>query len=79
MYTGKKLFSIIFKAFLFFLIVAVGFNATVGLVYGQQNTNELKTSSDFVKVIKHYRYLNPDSARLFIFIELVSSINCCAD
>ncbi len=74
MYTKKKIFSIIFKDFLFFLLVAVGFSATVGLAYGQQNSNELKSSSDFIKVIKYYRYLNPDSAVFFVELGLKKAI-----
>ena len=35
-------------------------------VFGQQSPKALVNSDDYIKIVKHYRYLNPDSALFYV-------------
>lgn len=41
-------------------------SAISGNVFGQQTIKELHTNTDYLNIIKYYRYLNPDSALFFV-------------
>ena len=46
-----------------------------GSAHGQRNLKDLKTSGEFIDVVKYYRYLNPDSATIFVKAGIEKSIN----
>ena len=57
-----------------FLYVLIAFLALATKAYGQKNPNDLKNSKAFIEEVKYYRYLNPDSALLFVKAGLEKAI-----
>ncbi|SFG89053.1 tetratricopeptide repeat-containing sensor histidine kinase [Pedobacter insulae] len=58
MYARRNL--ILFFSLLTFL------NLLGALSYAQSNKSKPQTSADYIDIVKHYRYLNPDSALYFV-------------
>ncbi|RYZ49139.1 MAG: tetratricopeptide repeat protein, partial [Sphingobacteriales bacterium] len=50
----------------FLLIMLLGSAVMIGNAHGQENPHEIKTAGEFVKAIKQYRYLDPDSAVVLV-------------
>jgi len=55
-----------YNIYLFFVITLLGLVLNVSNTNAQKRPEDLKTAAEFIEVIKHYRYLNPDSATLFV-------------
>lgn len=56
----------------FILMLLLSFNLNISLA--QKNKFNLKTPSDYIEIIKYYRYLNPDSAVFFVKIGIEKAI-----
>jgi tetratricopeptide (TPR) repeat protein len=50
----------------FFILTLLGFALGIGNTHAQKHPEDFKTASEFIKVVKYYRYLDPDSAILFV-------------
>ncbi|RZJ64966.1 MAG: hypothetical protein EOO45_17410 [Flavobacterium sp.] len=50
----------------FFIFTLIAFVLGTGEARSQKSPGELTKASEFIKVVKHYRYLDPDSAILFV-------------
>ena len=55
-----------YSVYLFFVITLLGLTLDVSNAHAQKRPEDLKTAAEFIKVIKYYRYLDPDSATLFV-------------
>ncbi|KQR67342.1 tetratricopeptide repeat protein [Pedobacter sp. Leaf176] len=55
-----------YSVYLFFVFTLIGLVYNVSITHAQKRPEDLKTAGEFIKVIKHYRYLDPDSATLFV-------------
>jgi len=55
-----------YSVYLFFVITLLGLTLHLSNAHAQKRPEDLKTAAEFIKVIKYYRYLDPDSATLFV-------------
>lgn len=74
LYKREFLIPAAFKFFLFFICVSSGLYLPAINAYAQKNPGALKSSAEFIDAIKYYRYLNPDSAIIFVKAGIKKSI-----
>jgi len=55
-----------YSVYPFFVLTLLGFVLGIGNTQAQKHPEDLKTAGEFIKVVKYYRYLDPDSAILFV-------------
>ena len=48
------------------MLTLIGWAFGIGQAHAQKHPEELKSAAEFVKAVKYYRYLDPDSAVLFV-------------
>jgi signal transduction histidine kinase len=66
LYRKSSSYSFLSKIYFLLALIIGYFNLIGTFVYGQKNTRELKNSKDYIGIVKHYRYLDPDSALFFV-------------
>lgn len=71
----RKKLSKAYQIHLFVALTFVGFSLLHGEAFAQKNPHDLKTNAEFIDAVKYYRYLNPDSALLFVKAGLDKAVN----